>query len=719
MKRVIVSLVISLVLAATFTLSACSEAIVEQNAANVYTGGRTAEMTKTQEEYVEYCENLENLPISFVYGDSYFKGFDKNYFVETSRTVKAERNGVVTTAKLKLRGDVLTVTVETAFYKDYNAYDYTVYFANESGENSKILKHVNAADMDIEGSNPVLKGINGDNPGNYAPYEKDLKNAAVNFYSYRGRATHHLFPYFNVETDEGGAMLAIGWGGTWQADFSYDQTKNATHFTGTGTVGLSTYLKPGETVRTPLIGIVRYYERDEDSATNAWRRWVVDCNLPRNTADGDECIQPFSQVNFMLDTGRPNSDGSISEGYDSWQRSLDAFLDNGLYADVRWFDAGWYMAPNGGSPTSDWWGTVGTWIIDPKKWPNDTFRESVEYFHDKGMDTMVWFEPERVTDLASMTRYGYKREWVLSDHGNNNYYVNNLGNEEAFSWTLSRILDFFERHDIDMYREDFNMDPYLFWNIGDGYEGKNRTGITENLYMQGHYRLWDGIIEYCKAHGKRPYVDSCASGGGRNDLETLRRSMNCLRSDTDRTTIPRRLAFTSSVSKWLPFTGASTNETDGAQIATGNTDIYTLRATFLASQYYNAQWYMAPSTVNWAALRQGIAEWREFNKYILKDFYNLTPYRGVDNDKEWTSFMYVDTDTNSAALQAFRQKNCQEDTVKVLLKGLDPDTVYTVRDIDGVNSIQRVRGRALMTNGLSLYAANARTAIVIYIEPVK
>ncbi len=717
MKKKIVSLLLSFATLSAFTLTGCASAFNTQGpaASEQPEKQEIVQMTKTD---INYPETLENLPITFVYGDSFFKGFDKKYFIETSSSVRNERNGVITTTELKLRNDVLTVTVETAYYEDYNAFDYTVYFHNDTRADSKVLKYVNAADMKIEGSNPVLKGILGDHANDYVPYEKDLTKEDVNFTSTLGRSTHVYFPYFNVETDNGGAMLAIGWAGTWQADFTFDKDENATRFIGTATVGLNTYLKPGETVRTPLIGVVRYFERDEDKATNAWRRWVVDCNLPREKAGSSKSVQPFSQITFSLDTGRPNSDGSISEGYDSWQKSIDAFLDGGLYGDVRWFDAGWYMAPNGSSPVSDWWGTVGTWVIDPKKWPGDTFRESVEYFHEKNIDTMVWFEPERVTDLANMTKYGYKRTWVLSDHGNNNVYINNLGDPEALKWTLARIIDFFETHDIDFYREDFNIDPTIFWSIGDGYQGANRTGITENLYIQGHFALWDGIIEYCAAHGKRPYVDSCASGGGRNDLETIRRSVPLLRSDSDRTTIARRLAFSSSINKWLPFTGASSNETDGAQIATGVTDIYTLRATFLASHSYSAKWATEPSSVRWEALRQGISEWREFNKYVLKDFYNLTPYRGVNDDSHWTSFMYVDTETNSAAVQAFRQKNCPEDTFKIVLKGLEPDTVYSVRDVDGVNGVQRVRGRALMTSGLALYAENARTAITLYVEPI-
>lgn len=715
MKKIICFLIVLLIIAMScLTMSMVFAETVKDGASNM----NNLNNESVKNEYQHYTSDLGNLPITFVYADKYYKGFSSEYFGTISSKSVNERNGVLTTTELYLYEDEkFHITVETAYYKDYNAYDYTVYFKNAGTENSAVLKYVNAMDINFKGSNPVLKGILGDHGNQYAPYEKDLTTESVNFTSTEGRATHIYFPYFNIETDDGGAMLAIGWGGTWQADFRYDENTNSTNFIGTGTVGLDTYLKPGETVRTPLMAVVRYFECNEDLATNAWRSWMVNCNLPRESLESENALQPFNLAVFYLDTGRPTSDGSISEGYDSWKRSMDVFFDHGLTATFRWVDAGWYETPYGGTETTDWWGTVGTWQIDKIKWPGDSFRESVEYGHSHDMKTMVWFEPERVTHLDGLVNYGYKREWVLSDHGNNNTYCNNLGNPEALEWTTNRILTFMETHDIDFYREDFNMDPAIFWSIGDGYEGENRTGITENLHMQGHYTLWDSIIQWCGEHGKCTWVDSCASGGGRNDLESMRRGVPILRSDSDRTTIPLRLAMSSTLNKWIPFNGASSNETGGAQVATGITDMYTMRASYLPIYFYNALWYHEQDTLNWEELKQGLNEWTDINKYLLKDYYVLTPYRGVSNDKDWTSWMYVDSDKNSAVLQAFRPVSSTQDTFKVVPKGLDPNTYYYVRDVDGINSIAKVKGSALM-KGLNIYAESARTAITIYIEPI-
>jgi len=686
-----------------------------KNATNVKILEESSSMSKIEVEYNDFINNLRNFPTNFVYDNHYFKGFSPQYFKVVSRNIHNERNGIITT--IILNYEELEVKIVSGLYKDYDAYDYTVYFKNTSNHNSKVLKQFNNIDINFKGNNPVLKGILGDHENNYKPYERDLSSENVHFRNETGRATHITFPYFNLENDDGGVLLAVGWGGTWEADFKYDSFTQETNFKATSTIDMKTYLKPGEQIRSALIGVVRYYERNEDEATNKWRRWFIDCNMPREAGSDTLSVQPHTSVFLALDSDRPNSDGSIAEYSEMWKPSLETFYKHGLKADFRWFDAGWYYDPYNKTVPSDWWGTVGTWELDAEKWPGDTFKESVDYAREHGTRTFVWFESERVTHLDGMVKnYGYNRAWVLSDHGNNNCYINNLGNPDCLKWTTNRILAFFKKTGIDMYREDFNMDPQIFWTIGDGYEGHDRVGITENKYMQGHWQLWDNIIEYCKNHGGCPYVDSCASGGGRNDLETVRRSVPFLRSDADRTTIPLRLSFTYSLSKWLPYSGVPSNES-GSQLTQGDTGLYSSRASYMAHTYFNVRWKTDEKIIPWDTLLQVQREYDEIKGYLLKDYYSLTPYTGINNDKAWSSYMFVDKENNKAVVQAFRQEHCADDQIKVQLKGLNKDTYYSVRDIDGVNSLARVKGSALM-KGFIINAGSPRTAVIIYIDPI-
>ncbi len=674
----------------------------------------TNEMQETKQEYLAFLNNLAQFPVSFIYDDVFFKGFHPAYFTEKQRIRTNERNGEVTT--IILQRENLQVKIVSAFYAEYNAYDYTVYFSNVGKENTGVIRNLLACDLQFFGTNPVLKGIMGDYDYRYEPYEKDLTKNNVNFTSTRGRPTHTHFPYFNLETDNGGAMIAIGWAGTWQADFEYNSELQTTAINATGTVGLNTYLKPNETIRTPLMAFVRYYKRNEDVATNAWRKWMIDCNMPKENALSDEVVQPHTMFMLAFDTGKPNSDGCISEDSTTWKKSLDALYAHDIDVDIVHYDAGWYSDPYGNTVPTDWWGTVGSWTLDKEKWPKDTYQQRIEYQQENGSKMLMWFEPERVTHLNGMVaNYGYNRKWVLSDHGNNNCYLNNLGIKECLEWTLNKIITAMDTYNVDLYREDFNIDPYPYWDVGDGYQGINRKGITENLYIQGHYALWDGIINYCAENGKFTFLDSCASGGGRNDLESMRRAVPLLRSDADRSTTTLRLSFNTRFNKWIPYGGGHAKDTAGEMAQGTNVDLYTMRCTYNLDMFFKLAWSINKD-LNWSVIEQSLKEWKKIAPYFYCDYYQLTKDNGITEDNNWTAYEYFDKNTDSGVIQLFRQDNCDNKYLTVCVKGLNPNAYYSVTDVDGVNSIAKVKGAMLM-KGLTVFAENPRTAIVLYVTP--
>ncbi len=665
---------------------------------------------QAEEEFYAFLEKPENFPISFVYGGKSYRGLQGCHLLGKKESEKGEKKFVL----LEYAADeTLHIRLETAVYPAYGAYEWTVYFCNRGKTDSAVLENVKAADLHIKGRGARLKGILGDHENQYRPYDRDLGAENVEFISPKGRASHVYFPYFNVQTESGGALLALGWGGTWNASFAYDGQSASTHVLAGGTLGMRTYLKPGECVRTPLIAAVRYGCGED--AVNAWRKWYIACNMPKERADSPRPVPPYTSVCLAYDTGRPNSDGSISEYYGSWKRSLDAIFEHDIRIDLRWFDAGWYTDPYGHTVESDWFGTVGSWELDPVKWPQNTFRESVEYGRAHGMKTFIWFEPEHVTHIDGLVKnYGYKSEWAISDGSGNGVYLNDLADPACLEWTKGRIFRTLERTGADFYREDFNFDPAPYWEARDAREGENRRGISENLHMQAHYALWDAVIARGAQNGKCTFIDSCASGGGRNDLESMRRAVPFLRSDSDRTAISLRLAMTTSIVQWLPYTGVIAKESANEQ-ANGTVDLYVLRASYLPHMGLQAAYYHDRNGVDWAALRQALGEWKKVSQYFFNDFYVLTPYRGTKNDAEWTAYMYFDAVKNAGAVQAFRPAGCAESAFTVQLKGLAAQALYLVSDADGAVPERKVRGSELL-GGLHLYAARPRTALLLYIR---
>ncbi|MBO4406919.1 MAG: alpha-galactosidase, partial [Clostridia bacterium] len=543
----------------------------------------------------------------------------------------------------------------------------------------------------------------------------DLLKSDKYFLSQGGRATHIVFPYFDLVHGAGGTLLALGWAGTWEALFSAGE--DGVRVRAKTDVSLNAALLPGEKVRTGLVAFLPYRGRNADDASNLWREWFMKYNLPKANAAGDP-LRPFSTAGFARDTGLPNSDGSISERSFTWKRTLEKLVKEDVVPDFRWFDAGWYSDPAGNTVETDWWGTVGSWELDREKWPGASFRESNEACHAKGMKVLVWFEPERVTDVPSLVKnYGYKEEWSIGD---GKVRTNNLGDPACLRWTLERITKMMGENAVDMYREDNNSDPGFAWPFRDGEEsralGLPRAGITENKCIMGHYALWDGIIGFCRKNGKCTFVDSCASGGGRNDLESMRRAFPLMRSDYDRTTSSMRLSQTATFCRWIPFHGSSTKETATQLEASSGrgSSPYVSRASFLPI-YNVSEAFNENPELDYDLMRRNIGEWKSVRALLTKDFYPLTPWRHEHDRDHWTAFAYDDPAKGDGLLLVFRMEEAKESSALFRLPFALPGESYELRNADTGEVFVRT-GEELLKKGVSVVLPEPKSSALFTLK---
>ncbi len=660
---------------------------------------------KSDASYYSSLSDLSSFPFAFSYDGVRYEGFKRSDMLPVGRFQRVEDNKIVNVFDFTLGG--LHIGLHHTYYKSHGVTEWFVGFDNRGDADTKVLESCECI-ADIDGADPVLSGIYGDHDMWYEPYEFDLSKEDVSFRSEHGRATHITFPYFDLTCGDGGVMLAIGWAGTWSAAF--EKTETGVKYTANSVNGLKTYLKPGESIRTASFLFAPYRNKDPYYRTNFWRSFFTECIMPKADASG-KALQPFSTCCLASDTCRPNSDGSISEGYDTWKRSLDKMIEEDVKVDFRWLDAGWYQRPDLGSaepyvPGKDWWDTVGTWVPDPAKWPGDTLLQSTEYARRNGMKTLMWFEPERISDPDNMVKnFGYKREWAIVREGVA-AVSNNIGDPECLDYTTKRICKTLLDNKVEMYREDNNSDPAVLWAYLDEQSGENRRGITECKFIQGHYEMWDRIIACTTSFGGCGFVDSCASGGGRNDLESMKRGVPLLRSDFDRTATSIRLSMTSSFCKWIPFCGANTKEKLSQLAPTGNSDPYIWRASYLPALNVDSQFYADPDQ-DFSVLRNGLNEWKKVNPYLLKEFYVLTPYHKVNDTTGFTAYAYYDPEAEKGVLLAFRQENCADTSLTVNLPFADRK--YTLTDEDTKEEYE--------TDGsLTLRFDQPRTAKLLWIK---
>ena len=245
--------------------------------------------------------------------------------------------------------------------------------------------------------------------------------------------------------------------------------------------------------------------------------------------------------------------------------------------DVYWIDAGWYGYSTCHMPNEfcgDWGDHTGSWVVNTRYHKNG-LRDVSAAVHEAGMKFLLWFEPERVVKTADTPRE--HPDWFFKLGEENNTWILNLGNEEAYQGTLDMLTGMIEKLGIDCYRQDFNPDPLPFWRKNDEPE---RVGMNEIKHIMNLYRLWDALLE----RFPHLFIDNCASGGRRNDIELLSRSIPLWRSDYQcRGNYDPEASqiHTSGISWWIPYSGTGVGTIMGDEYRTRSAYSPAMLAQFL------------------------------------------------------------------------------------------------------------------------------------------
>ena len=192
-------------------------------------------------------------------------------------------------------------------------------------------------------------------------------------------------------------------------------------------------------------------------------------------------------------------------------------------------------------------------------------------------------------------------------------------------------------------------------------------------------------------------IDSCASGGRRNDLETLRRAVPLLRSDYIRKPVGNQ-CHTYALSFWVPFYGTGT----------GAIDPYLFRSAMCP--HFTACFDMRKKDADWDLARKLIGEWRKLAPCMLGDYYPLTPY-SLANDA-WIGWQFDRPVEGDGMIQVFRREDSIYRQADLKLHGLDADKEYAVTDVD-TKAVTRKQGRELMEQGLTIEIAKKPGAALL------
>jgi alpha-galactosidase len=575
----------------------------------------------------------------------------------------------------------LSIRCEAVAFADFPTVEWTLYLKNTGKSDSPILSEIMPLDASfLAGDGEIaLHHHTGDNctPDSYQLHRLSLAPGKEHrLASVGGRPTTGSFPYFNLEGAGKGVIVAVGWPGQWEAKFLRDAKgvrvvagQEKTHFR----------LRPGEEVRTPRI-VVQFYRGDRAGAQNVWRRWMMAHNMPR----------PAGQLPPPM---LSSCSGGFFPGLKCNEKDELLFIDTYVREKIPftywWMDAGWYPCGDAG------WPKVGTWEVDRERFPRG-LKAISERVHASGMKLILWFEPERVAADTWLTQK--HPEWVL---GREKGGLFNLGDPQARAWLIEHVDRLIVQEGIDLYRQDFNIDPLPFWRANDA---PDRQGITEIRHVEGYLAYWDEL----RRRHPAMLIDSCASGGRRNDLETLRRAVPLLRSDYqsfegDPAFALGNQCHTYALSAWIPFYGQGTyyNDRDLA---------YAVRSHFCPS--FGLCWDVRKPGVDWNVFRRLTANWQRIAGDYAGDFYPLTPY-SLD-DSAWIAWQFHRPETGTGFVQAFRRRQNGQESMQLILGGLNPEARYRVENLDQPGATVAT-GRELSQSGLAVkLPARPDSAIFVY-----
>ena len=623
-------------------------------------------------------------PFSFVYGGKKSDEILSGWVIEKkSKSLGDGRNQEITTWTDPASG--LKVTWEATRFPDYPAVEWMLYFENTGKQNTPILEDIQSCDLSLNQrftpGQPYLlhKTHGGDSTVNDFAYSTAVldEKHSERLAGLGGRSSQGDFPFFKLDTGQGSMIFAIGWSGQWAADLTCPDSANLrvraglekTHF----------LLHPGEKVRMPRI-LVLHWEGESWESNAQFRQMIYKYYAAKR--DGKTPLPiPFCNTCFT------RGGGWLNECNEQNQISLiKAYSKLGLEA--LWTDAGWF--------TGGWPGGAGNW--DPRKdaYPNGMGPVAAAA-KENNMIYGLWFEPERV--MAGTTVQREHPEWCLAqaDMAGQTYLLN-FGLPEVQDYFFNIVKGFMDLPGFRVYRQDFNMDPLVYWLHNDA---PDRQGITEIKYIEGLYAFWDRLAEAWPDSLR----EECASGGRRIDLETVMRMH--LHQDSD-------LWFQDEVDQ-TQIWGLSQYLPNNVFVGHLNRlDDYSFHSVMASSLCLG--WIADAPDFDSARGKKLLERYRQLRHLLVGAWYPITT---SSQDKNlWIASQYHRADLGEGLVLAFRHAESPYPTLEISLRGLKSEATYEVT-LDSAGQTRRgVKGSDLMKD-YSVPIAQKRGSELIHYKEEK
>lgn len=589
------------------------------------------------------------------------------------------RNYTSVSHTLTTKDGKLEVYIDDKKYNQFPAKEYAIRLKNISGkEPTGIISNFRSLKFSIEkkeaAKSVTLNVLRGStcNAKDFIPEIFEIESGKGQVLTTStGRSSSNYIPFFELNMDDlNGYLIAVGWTGSWKAGFSNTSENIEIEI---GMEETNFRLLPKESISQPSILVIARRNQTHQEFMTLVHRFMLENKVPRDSKG--EVIPPILAVASGGGNKTPQMMADI----------LQYCTNNKLPFDTYWIDAGWYGAPHEDELYSNcgpnWYKYVGDWRVNTTTHPTGNLLPIANAVHAAGMKFLLWFEPERMTDIAPiLQRHPEFRHDQLVDYGN----------PETLKWIQETVYGIIAQHQIDVYRQDFNIDPGPIWK---GMDAEDRIGIAEAKHIAGMYQFLDDM----RTRFPDILQENCASGGRRIDMEMISRAHTYCRSDYFIGRKPDDSAFilgqnaTLNLTPYLPFQGCEFN-----CVPVGD--------DYGAFSIISSGTVITPSDFDGGIIQRTIPDeetaWfkkvfdvaNRMKPFYMGDFYQLTNETGAGNDI-WCAWQCDRPDQNAGFAMIFRRGDATEESRAFQLGGIDSSAKYSIEFYDGTE--KTVKGSQL------------------------
>ena len=467
-------------------------------------------------------------------------------------------------------------------------------------------------------------------------------------------------------------------------------------------------------------------DRDELSPFNVVELGLSDRILRMKLGPGDRLALPeiliqdvpsgqpeagSATLHYYLLTKRLRNQKMPPVVYNTWFDHFDSLKVDRLRAqlagaqkigcEIFVVDAGWYGAGEG-----NWHRQVGDWREKPDEAFHGKMKEFAEEVRDRGLRFGLWVEPERNSPDAPVVRA--HPEWFRA--GLAGFFYPDFSQPAVYDHILTELSSLIETYQLAWMKVDFNFE------LGD-----------QDDEFYGYFERWYQLLDELRAKYPNTFLEGCASGGMRLDLNTLSHFDGYFLSDTVHPVDVLRI--TQGALLRLP----PGRMTKWAVLRSQNNEVFTpggaswehavpvdvdfICRVALAGMFGLSGDLISLSNETLARLAVHIRFYKEWRPFIHNSVCHLlTPVRVLDDDSGWIGFQLQNPSQPGTSLLFVYRLLDEARSKSFQLMNVEKNQTYTVTNVDAPYFSPSLPGHELHLSGLTVDLPHPNSAAIRIIK---